>query len=97
MNEFHPRGGRGGRTPERVDPQDKAQLAESPVSFRRVAALFRPHKRPITIVTLIIVAISTISMAQPFLLRAVIDDALPRQDVRLLLWAVGGMLARPTW
>ena len=38
-------------------------------------------------------AISIISMAQPFLLRAVIDDALPHQDVALLLWAVGGMLA----
>ena len=93
MNQLEHRGGRGGRGPERVDPQDKAQLAESPVSLRRVVALFRPHRTPVAIVTLIIVAISIISMAQPFLLRAVIDNALPHQDVRLLLWAVGGMLA----
>src|SRR6476469_1231294 len=86
------RGGRG-RQPEKIDPQDRAQLAESPVSLRRVAGLFRPHARTVAVVTAIIVAISVISMAQPFLLRAVIDDALPHQDVRLLLWAVGGMLA----
>ncbi|CAN7202167.1 ABC transporter ATP-binding protein [Terrabacter sp. LjRoot27] len=84
---------RGGRQPEKIDPQDRAQLAESPVSLRRVAGLFRPHARTVAVVTAIIVAISVISMAQPFLLRAVIDDALPHQDVRLLLWAVGGMLA----
>jgi ATP-binding cassette subfamily B protein len=61
--------------------------------MRRVLALFQPHRRPVAAVTAIIVAISVISMASPFLLRAVIDDALPHQDVSLLLWAVGGMLA----
>ena len=89
----HGRPGRGGRAPAKVDPQDRAQLAESPVSMRRVARLFRPHARTVAVVTAIIVAISVVSMAQPFLLRAVIDDALPHQDVHLLLWAVGGMLA----
>src|SRR5829696_2146058 len=87
------RGGRGGRQPERIDPQDRAQLAESPVSMGRVARLFRPHAHTVAVVTAIIVAISVISMAQPFLLRAVIDDALPHQDVHLLLLTVGGMLA----
>jgi ATP-binding cassette subfamily B protein len=83
----------GGRPPQQLDPRDRAQLAESPVSLRRVAALFRPHRATVAVVTAIIVAVSVISMAQPFLLRAVIDDALPHQDVPLLLWAVGGMLA----
>ncbi len=86
-------GGGGSRQPTRTDPQDRAQLAESPVSMRRVARLFHPHARTVAVVTAIIAAISVISMAQPFLLRAVIDDALPHQDVRLLLTAVGGMLA----
>src|SRR6188474_290328 len=84
---------RGGRGPEKIDPADREQLAESPVPMRRVLALFGPHRRSVTLVTAIIVAISVISMASPFLLRAVIDDALPHQDVSLLLWAVGGMLA----
>ena len=89
------RGGGGGNTggrAARVDPADRAQLAESPVEVRRVLALFGPHRRALAIVTAIIVATSAISMAQPFLVRAVIDDALPGQDVTLLLWLVGGML-----
>ncbi|KAB7745784.1 ATP-binding cassette domain-containing protein [Nostocoides sp. F2B08] len=85
-------GGNGGRA-ARIDPADRAQLAESPVEIRRVLALFGPHRRALGIVTAIIVATSAISMAQPFLVRAVIDDALPSQDVTLLLWLVGGMLA----
>ncbi|OFE15517.1 multidrug ABC transporter ATP-binding protein [Humibacillus sp. DSM 29435] len=79
--------------PAKIDPRDRAQLDESPVSMRRVVALFRPHRRTVAIVTATVVLISVISMASPFLLRAVIDDALPHQNVSLLLWAVGGMLA----
>ena len=41
----------------------------------------------------LIVASSAVSLATPFLVRAVIDDAIPHQNVSLLLWAVGGMLA----
>jgi ATP-binding cassette subfamily B protein len=85
--------GRGSRGSSRPDPRDAAQLAESPVPIRRVTALFRPHTGPVALVTGIIVVVSVLSMAQPFLLRAVIDDALPHQDVPLLLWTVGGMLA----
>lgn len=76
----------------RIDPQDRAQLAESPVSARRVIGYFRPHRWQVAVVVGLIVASSLISMASPFLLRAIIDDALPHQDVRLLLLAVGGML-----
>ncbi|WP_338537851.1 ABC transporter ATP-binding protein/permease [Janibacter terrae] len=81
-----------GRGPHRVDPRDRAQLAESPVSARRVISCFRPYRWQVAAVVGLIVASSLISMASPFLLRVVIDDALPRQDVRLLLLTVGGML-----
>lgn len=82
----------GGHGPRRIDPRDRAQLAESPVSARRVIAYFRPYRWQVTAVVALIVASSLISMASPFLLRTVIDDALPHQDVRLLLLTVGGML-----
>ena len=88
-----PGGGGGGRGPRRVDPADRAQLAESPVSWRRVGSLFAPFRARITVVIALIVSSSLVSLASPFLLRLVIDDALPQQDVRLLLLAVGGMLA----
>jgi ATP-binding cassette subfamily B protein len=58
-----------------------------------VAALFRPHRGPLALVVALIVASSTVALATPFLVRLVIDEALPRQDVRLLAWAVAGMVA----
>ena len=47
----------------------------------------------LSVVVALIVASSTVALATPFLVRLVIDEALPRQDVRLLVLAVGGMLA----
>jgi ATP-binding cassette subfamily B protein len=82
--------GRPGRTP---DPADKAQLERSPVRWSRVAALFRPYRWQLSIVVALIVASSTVALATPFLVRLVIDEALPHQDLPLLGWAVGGMLA----
>ncbi|MFC7274908.1 ABC transporter ATP-binding protein [Paractinoplanes rhizophilus] len=72
-------------------PAEKQQARE--VSLRRVGGLFRAHTRPLTVVVLIIVASSIIGMASPFLLRAVIDDALPHADLSLLVWLVAGMVA----
>ncbi|XKF14165.1 ABC transporter ATP-binding protein/permease [Knoellia locipacati] len=77
----------------RIDPRDRAQLEIAPVPLRRVMGLFRGFGRPIGVVTAIIAATSVISMAQPFLVREVVDVAIPQQDVHLLLLAVGGMLA----
>ncbi len=77
----------------RPSPADRQQLAESPVPLSRLARLFAPHRWTIGVVMALIVASSTISLAQPFLIRSVIDAALPRQDVRLLVFAVAGMLA----
>ncbi|OMH27727.1 multidrug ABC transporter ATP-binding protein [Tersicoccus phoenicis] len=92
MTEAATIGGRSHGT-ARVDPADAATLAEAPVSFRRVAGLFRPHAATLTIVAVIIAISSIVGLAQPFLVREVIDVALPRQDVTVLLWCVGGMLA----
>ncbi|GAA3179100.1 ABC transporter ATP-binding protein [Blastococcus jejuensis] len=90
IEEMTTRAGRSGRSP---DPADRAQLERSPVRWSRVAALFRPYRRQLGVVVALIVASSAIALATPFLVRLVIDEALPRQDVGLLLWAVGGMLA----
>ncbi len=63
------------------------------VSLRRIGRLFTPYRRTLVIVTLIIMASSVISMASPFLLRAVIDRALPSRDMTLLVALVLGMVA----
>ncbi|MBO0813262.1 MAG: ABC transporter ATP-binding protein [Microlunatus sp.] len=86
-----PGGGRFGG-PARIDPADRAQLAESPVELRRLMALFAPHRWSLIIVTAMIVATSIAGLANPFLLRGIIDRALPQQDVRLLVILVAAML-----
>ncbi|WP_239125897.1 ABC transporter ATP-binding protein [Catellatospora bangladeshensis] len=71
--------------------EEKAQARE--VSLRRVGGLFSAHRGQIALVTAIIVASSVIGMASPFLLREVIDVALPQADLTLLVWLVLGMVA----
>jgi ATP-binding cassette subfamily B protein len=92
VDDMQPRGsgGRGGRTP---DPADRAQLERSPVPLRRVTALFRPYRWQVATVVALIVASSTVALATPFLVRLVIDEALPGQDVDLLVAAVAAMVA----
>jgi ATP-binding cassette subfamily B protein len=63
------------------------------VSLRRIGQLFRPYKWQMAGVTAIIVASSVVGLASPFLLRAVIDKALPEKNLRLLIWLVAGMVA----
>lgn len=82
-------GRRGG--PKSVTAEEKAQARE--VSLRRIGGLFTAHRRQIALVTAIIVLSSVIGMASPFLLREVIDVALPKADVTLLVWLVLGMVA----
>jgi ATP-binding cassette, subfamily B, bacterial len=79
---------RGSRT---VTAAEKAQARE--VSLRRIGALFTPYRWQLAIVTAIIAASSVIGLASPFLLRAVIDKALPEKNVQLLAWLVIGMVA----
>jgi ATP-binding cassette subfamily B protein len=83
-----PRQRGGGRT---VSAEEREQARA--VSLRRIGRLFTPHRLPLAVVTGIIVASSVVAMASPFLLREVIDVALPRQDVALLVWLVLGMVA----
>ncbi|MGC3864418.1 ABC transporter ATP-binding protein [Micromonospora chersina] len=78
----------GGRTT--VTTAEKAQARQ--VSLRRIGGLFTDHRGPLVAVVAIIVASSVIAMASPFLLRTVIDRALPERDLTLLAWLVAGMV-----
>uniref|UniRef100_UPI001E28C0EB ABC transporter ATP-binding protein n=1 Tax=Micromonospora echinofusca TaxID=47858 RepID=UPI001E28C0EB len=63
------------------------------MSLRRIGALFARHRAALAAVTAIIVVSSVLAMASPFLLRAVIDRALPERDLALLVALVAGMVA----
>ena len=71
--------------------RDREQARQ--VSLRRIARLFAPHRSALVVVIAVIVLSSVVGLASPFLLREVIDVALPQRDVRLLVWLVVGMVA----
>ncbi|MEV4843237.1 ABC transporter ATP-binding protein [Micromonospora matsumotoense] len=84
------REGRGG-APRTVSAAERSQARA--VSLRRIGRLFTAYRGQLAVVTAIIVVSSMVAMASPFLLRAVIDRALPERDLTLLVWLVVGMIA----
>jgi ATP-binding cassette subfamily B protein len=60
---------------------------------RRIARLFRPYRGRLSAVLGLIVVSAGLGMVSPFLLRDVLDRAIPRNDDRLLIVLVSGMIA----
>jgi ATP-binding cassette subfamily B protein len=63
------------------------------VDPRRILRLFRPYAGRLTAVGVLIALASLVGLASPFLLRAVIDQAIPQRDTGLLAVLVLGMVA----
>ena len=59
---------------------------------RRIAALFRPYKARLGAVLGLIAISASLGMVTPFLLRDVLDHAIPEGDTTLLSWLVGAMV-----
>ncbi|HEX3392014.1 MAG TPA: ABC transporter ATP-binding protein [Solirubrobacteraceae bacterium] len=73
-----------------AQPEDAAAAHVSP---RRIGRLFKPYRVRLSgLLTLIFVA-AGLGVISPFLLREVIDKAIPEHDVTLLSFLVGGMIA----
>lgn len=60
---------------------------------RRVARLFRPYRRRLAGLLGLILVSAGLGMVPPFLLREVLDSAIPEKDTSLLTMLVGGMIA----
>ncbi|MEA2134606.1 MAG: ATP-binding cassette, subfamily bacterial [Solirubrobacteraceae bacterium] len=60
---------------------------------RRVAALFSPYRGRLVAVLGLIAISAGLGMVSPFLLRDILDQAIPQKDRNLLLTLVGGMIA----
>lgn len=67
-------------------------LAAKHVSASRIIALFTPYKLQIAQVICLILVCSAVGMASPFLLREIIDEALPKADISLLAYLAGGLI-----
>src|SRR5439155_10016320 len=60
---------------------------------RRIARLFKPYRGRLFVVLALIALSAIISLISPFLLRRILDDAIPQQDKAELTLLVGGMIA----
>jgi ATP-binding cassette subfamily B protein len=60
---------------------------------RRIVALFAPYRLRLGVVLALIVGSAALNMLPPFLLRDVLDVAIPRDDDALLMRLVAGMIA----
>ncbi len=62
---------------------------------RRILGFFRPYRWQVTVVMVSIVATSLLGVVNPYLLRFLLDVAIPEQDFTLLNLAVIAMIAIP--
>jgi ATP-binding cassette subfamily B protein len=74
------------------DPGPGTMDPERPRDRHRILALFAPYRVRLGAVVALIVGSSGLSMVSPFLLRAVLDDALPHRNGTLLTELVLGMI-----
>ncbi|MBO8202568.1 ABC transporter ATP-binding protein [Streptomyces smyrnaeus] len=68
------------------------QPAEQPAQVRRILRLFRPYRGRLALVGLLVAASSLVSVASPFLLREILDVAIPQQRTGLLSLLALGMI-----
>jgi ATP-binding cassette subfamily B protein len=59
---------------------------------RRIARLFKPYRARLFVVLALIALSAVISLASPFLLRRILDHAIPARDKAELTLLVGGMI-----
>ncbi|GAA0820223.1 ABC transporter ATP-binding protein [Streptosporangium amethystogenes subsp. fukuiense] len=84
-----------------ASPGDEAPAEDGPLPanseprapLRRVVGLFRPYRGRLVVVGALIGLSSLVSLASPFMLRAVLDDAIPHGRTGLLTLLVLGMVA----
>jgi ATP-binding cassette subfamily B protein len=62
------------------------------VPLRRIIRLFRPYRWSLLFVLILVGASSLVSLINPFLIRAIIDDALPKGRMGLLAVLAIGMI-----
>ncbi|MFE0581702.1 ABC transporter ATP-binding protein [Streptomyces sp. NPDC058874] len=77
------------------DPLDPTRPApaEQPRELRRIVGLFRPYRGRLAVVGLLVCASSLVGVASPFLLREILDVAIPQGRTGLLSLLALGMIA----
>ncbi|GLW68005.1 multidrug ABC transporter ATP-binding protein [Kitasatospora phosalacinea] len=77
----------------RIDWTPPEGEGKQPAQVRRILRLFRPYAGRLTVVGLLVAASAVVSVVTPFLLRAVLDTAIPQGRTGLLSLLALGMIA----
>lgn len=86
------RGGHGGGLVPRYEMDERTSR---PGTVRRVAVFFKPYIRQISAAFVAILVIAGLGLINPYLLKLLIDDAIPNGDLSLLNVYVGLMIVVP--
>ncbi|MGW2224452.1 ABC transporter ATP-binding protein [Streptomyces formicae] len=73
-------------------PPPQAPGQEPPRQMRRILRLFRPYRGRLAVVGLLVCAASLVSVATPFLLKEILDTAIPQGRTGLLSLLALGMI-----
>ncbi len=76
-------------------PQRPADPAVRQANFRRIVRLFRTYRARLAAVSGLILVSASLGVVSPFLLREVLDVAIPQERVGLLTVLVAGMVVIP--
>ncbi|WP_163511523.1 ABC transporter ATP-binding protein [Fodinicola acaciae] len=66
---------------------------DTKVPVRRIVALFRPYVPQMVLLVLVVIVQALAGISSPFLLREILDRALPARDLALVSLFAGGMIA----
>jgi ATP-binding cassette subfamily B protein len=92
---MHGGGGGGGRLMRTAPLPESERRPVSTKTVRRILQFFRPYRLRVSLTVVAIIAVAVIGLANPFLLKQIIDDAIPHRDLNLLYLYVGLMIALP--
>jgi ATP-binding cassette, subfamily B, bacterial len=81
----------GGPAPDFV-PVPKERRGQT---IRRILVFFKPYRPQIAVVLIAILMTSFLGLINPYLLKLLIDDAIPQRDLQLLTLYVGLMIVLP--
>ena len=87
-----PGGGMGGMGGGRMR-EDAEPATGQRADLRRVLGLFRPYRGTLIAVLALIMLAAAAGVVSPFLIREIVDVALPDQRADVLGWSVGGLIA----
>src|SRR5215212_266970 len=92
---MHRGGVGGGRLMQTAPLPESERRPVTTKTVQRILQFFRPYWLRVALTFVAIISVSVIGLANPFLLKLIIDDAIPDQDLNRLFLYVGLMIVLP--